>query len=142
MEDLVAILVVVVPAMITGIVSIIVCLITSSASRKKDEAEQNARITEIDNKQSARIAELDSKQNARIVELENKIQFKLMELSAAYQQSTALITEKLAELDKKQSIHNGVIERVFSLEKTSEVHEEKIKFVNNRIADLEHAQKS
>ena len=142
MEDLVAILVVVVPAMITGIVSIIVCLITSSASRKKDEAEQNARITEIDNKQSARIAELDSKQNARIVELENKIQFKLMELSAAYQQSTALITEKLAELDKKQSIHNGVIERVFSLEKTADVHEEKIKVANNRIADLEHAQKS
>ena len=115
MESLIAILVVVVPALITGMVSIIVCLITTSVNRKKDDAEQDKRITE----------------------LENRLQIKLLELSAAYQQSVALITEKIAELDKKQSIHNGVIERVFNLEKKTEVHEEKIKVANNRIADLE-----
>lgn len=52
-----------------------------------------------------------------------------------------LLEYRLKELEKKQDIHNGVIERVYNLEKhcTSchEVTEEKIKVANHRIDDLE-----
>lgn len=49
----------------------------------------------------------------------------------------ALIDFRLAEIEKKQDKHNGVIERVYELEKKAEVFEERQKVANNRISDLE-----
>ena len=62
---------------------------------------------------------------------------KMLELTASVQQSVAVIGCKIDELDRKQAIHNGVIERVYKLEERQSVQEEKIKVANNRIADLE-----
>lgn len=64
---------------------------------------------------------------------------KMLELTANMQQSVAVIGCKIDELDRKQAIHNGVIERVYKLEERQSVQEEKIKVANNRIADLEKA---
>lgn len=44
---------------------------------------------------------------------------------------------RIEQLEKKQDIHNHVIERVYELEKVTEVIEERQKVANNRIADLE-----
>lgn len=44
---------------------------------------------------------------------------------------------RIEQLEKKQDIHNGVIERVYSLEKITEVQEERIRVVNHRIDDFE-----
>lgn len=44
---------------------------------------------------------------------------------------------RIEQLEKKQDIHNHVIERVYELEKVSEVIEERQKVANNRIANLE-----
>lgn len=44
---------------------------------------------------------------------------------------------RIEQLEKKQDIHNRVIERVYELEKVSEVIEERQKVANKRIADLE-----
>ena len=44
---------------------------------------------------------------------------------------------RIEQLEKKQDIHNHVIERVYELEKVSEVIEERQKVANKRIADLE-----
>ena len=44
---------------------------------------------------------------------------------------------RIEQLEKKQDIHNHVIERVYELEKVSEVIEERQKVANNRIKDLE-----
>lgn len=44
---------------------------------------------------------------------------------------------RIEQLEKKQDIHNHVIERVYELEKVSEVIEERQKEANKRIADLE-----
>lgn len=44
---------------------------------------------------------------------------------------------RIEQLEKKQDIHNGVIERVYSLEKITEVQEERIRVANHRIDDLE-----
>lgn len=49
----------------------------------------------------------------------------------------ALIRQEINQLEKKQDIHNGVIERVYQLEKITEVLDERQKTANHRIDDLE-----
>ena len=58
-----------------------------------------------------------------------------------YQASSTrnLIEYKLDELTKRVDLHNGVIERVYSLEKSRDVFEEKLRVANHRIDDLEKA---
>lgn len=56
---------------------------------------------------------------------------------AANRKSTALISYRLEELEKKVNKHNNLIERTYELEKHSEVIDEQIKVANHRIHDLE-----
>ena len=56
-------------------------------------------------------------------------------LSNAFSHSKTIY--RIEQLEKKQDIHNHVIERVYELEKVSEVIEERQKVANKRIADLE-----
>lgn len=58
-----------------------------------------------------------------------------------YQASStrSLIEYKLDELTKRVDLHNGVIERVYNLEKSRDVFEEKLRDANHRIDDLEKA---
>lgn len=63
---------------------------------------------------------------------------RIIELDAKYQQSISLIGCKIDELDRKQAIHNGVIERVYNLEKQMLVQTEKQSVANHRIDDLEN----
>lgn len=49
---------------------------------------------------------------------------------------------RIEQLEKKQDIHNQVIERVYQLEKVTEVLEERQKVANNRIRDLEESERS
>lgn len=51
--------------------------------------------------------------------------------------STALITYRINQLEKKVQAHNNLIERTYRLEETARVHEEKIQVANHRIKDLE-----
>ena len=44
---------------------------------------------------------------------------------------------RIEQLEKKQDIHNQVIERVYQLEKVTEILEERQKTANHRIDDLE-----
>lgn len=48
-----------------------------------------------------------------------------------------LIEYRIKELEKKQDKHNQLIERVYSIEKSVDVLDERIKVANNRIGDLE-----
>ncbi len=48
-----------------------------------------------------------------------------------------LLDYKLEQLTKRVDKHNNVIERTYELEKRTDVQEEQIKVVNNRIKDLE-----
>ena len=52
--------------------------------------------------------------------------------------STALFSYRLDELEKKMTLHNNMITRVYELEKHSAVVDETISVVNHRIADLEN----
>lgn len=49
----------------------------------------------------------------------------------------ALMHQEIGQLEHKQDIHNHVIERVYQLEKATEVLDERQKTANNRIDDLE-----
>jgi type VI protein secretion system component VasK len=55
----------------------------------------------------------------------------------ANRKSTALVAYRLEQLEKKQDIHNGVIDRVYKLEKGVALNKEDIKVANHRIEDLE-----
>lgn len=48
-----------------------------------------------------------------------------------------LIKKDIKDLEEKQDKHNSVIERVYELEKATEVLDERQKQANNRIKDLE-----
>lgn len=56
----------------------------------------------------------------------------------AQKKSSALIAYRLEQLEKKVQLHNNAVERLYEVEKTQEIHEEKIKVANHRIDDLEH----
>ena len=49
-----------------------------------------------------------------------------------------LTNYRIEQLEKKVEKHNGIIERVYALEKHEAVMEEEIKVANHRIDDLEH----
>lgn len=55
----------------------------------------------------------------------------------AQKKTTALIAYRLEQLEKKVQLHNNAVERLYEVEKTQEVHEEKIEVANHRIDDLE-----
>ncbi|WP_312373025.1 hypothetical protein [Lachnoclostridium sp.] len=48
-----------------------------------------------------------------------------------------LTNYRIEQLEKKVEKHNNVVERVFRLEEKDAVHDEQLKVVNHRIADLE-----
>ena len=54
-------------------------------------------------------------------------------------ESNRLIVYRLEQLESKVDKHNNVIERVYELEKNSDVMQEQIKVANHRIEDLERS---
>ena len=55
----------------------------------------------------------------------------------ANKKTTALVAYRLEQLEKKQDVHNQVIDRVYKLEKSVALNSEDIKVANHRIQDLE-----
>ena len=55
----------------------------------------------------------------------------------ANSKTTALLSYRMEQLEKKVDKHNSVIERTFELEKRAALTTEQIKVANHRIDDLE-----
>lgn len=51
--------------------------------------------------------------------------------------TTALISYKIEQLEKQVHKHNQLVERIYGLEKSRDIHTEQIKVANHRIEDLE-----
>lgn len=49
----------------------------------------------------------------------------------------ALMHQEIGQLEKKQDIHNGVIERVYQLEKATEILDERQRTAKQQIDELE-----
>lgn len=47
---------------------------------------------------------------------------------------TNMISYRIEQLEKKQDIHNGVIERVYKLEQQNAIHEVELKEIKEKIA--------
>lgn len=60
----------------------------------------------------------------------------------ANRKSSALISYRLEQLEKKVDLHNSVIERTYNLEQHQAVLDEKIAVANHRIEDLEDLERS
>ena len=60
-----------------------------------------------------------------------------VESDKKHEANVVLVTYRLEQLEKKMDIHNGLIERVYELEKKTDVMEEQIKVANHRISDIE-----
>lgn len=60
-----------------------------------------------------------------------------VESDKKHEANVVLVTYRLEQLEKKMDIHNGLIERVYELEKKTDVMEEQIKVANHRITDIE-----
>ena len=56
--------------------------------------------------------------------------------------ASALIAYRLEQLEKKVTLHNNLVERMYSIEERTSVTEEKVKVVNHRLDDLEKGGKS
>lgn len=53
--------------------------------------------------------------------------------------SIALIQKDIQGLEKKQDLHNSVIERMYGVERSINLLDERIKVANHRIEDLERS---
>lgn len=66
-----------------------------------------------------------------------EVQKQMALLEQKYDLATADIKKDIQALEKKQDTHNGIIERMYSVEKRMELAEERQKTANHRIDDLE-----
>ena len=103
-------------ASVSSIAAIVVCLLNNHAQLRKRDIEQDKHITEI-----------KEELNKQISDVKTELREQMMELNAAYQQSVAVITVKLDDLDKKQEKHNKVIERTYNLESYTKLLDERVK---------------
>lgn len=55
--------------------------------------------------------------------------------------NSKLTNYRIEQLEKKQDMHNKVVERVYHLEERVAVQDEEIKVANHRISDLEDMEK-
>lgn len=55
----------------------------------------------------------------------------------AHKKSTALLSYRLEQLEKKVDLHNQVIDRTYRLEEQAALAEAEFKRVNHRLEDLE-----
>jgi hypothetical protein len=58
--------------------------------------------------------------------------------NASIKEQTDLTLYRIEQLEKKQDKHNGLIDRMYKVEDTCHVLDEKISVANHRIADLEN----
>ena len=128
-------------AIISGVVTLIVSILTFQASTKKDRDKQREDL-------KSELIKYHEKNREEIKEIRQndlrEIRDDLTAMGANLQQKIAIIELSLTHtrqdieaLSQRVEKHNGVIERTYRLEDNDKLLEEKIKVANNRIADLE-----
>jgi chromosome segregation ATPase len=100
---------------------------------KKLRVEQAKYQEEVRESHQKQFEELKKTVNGKIDGLEDSIK----EMKFEYEKQTALTTEKLSQLEKKQDKHNNLIERMYAAEKDIEVLKNREKVSEHRLEDLE-----
>ena len=128
-------------ALISGVVTLLVSIGTWHASAEKDRQNMREEI-------KAELIKYHEKNREEIKDIrENdlrEIRDDVSNMGANLQQTIAIIELELGHtrndittLSNRVEKHNNVIERVFKLEETDKLLDEKISVANHRIADLE-----
>ena len=111
-------------AIISGAVTLVVCLLNNNYQRKRDEKTREAAKEQEQADITVHLEEIKDAQNDSKTQIQNEIE---------------MVKYQLSELTKRVEKHNNVIERTYELEKRTEIQEEKIRVANHRIEDLEKA---
>lgn len=121
-------------AIISGVVTLIVSIGTWHFSAKKDRDKTRDEI-------KAELIKYHEKNRDEIQEIRQndlrELRDDLTAMGANLQQKIAVIETQINTLSDRVEKHNNVIERVFHLEDTDKLLEEKISVANHRISDLE-----
>lgn len=115
-------------ALIASATSITICLVNASVQKKKADAEQDKKLEELRHQ----------------IELNNQqLTSSIQQIKAELQTELAVMNTEMKDIKEKVVKHNNFIERLYAVEKTVEVLDEKQKVANNRISDLErHEEKN
>ena len=128
-------------ALIAGVVTLITTLATLQVTMKKDRDKQRDDIkAELIKYHEKNREEIDKIRQTDLREIRDDVS----QMGANLQQKIAIIEMELGHtrndittLSTRVEKHNNVIERVFRLEETDKLLDEKISVANHRILDLE-----
>ena len=123
----------VIVALIGCCATVIGSVLTFIFEIKKLRVEQAKYQAEVRESHEKQFNELKDTVNGKIGCLEDSIK----EMKFEYEKQTALTTEKLSQLEKKQDKHNNLIERMYAAEKDIEVLKNREKVSEHRLEDLE-----
>ena len=123
----------VIVALIGCCATVIGSVLTFIFEIKKLRVEQAKYQEEVRESHEKQFNELKDTVNGKISCLEDSIK----EMKFEYEKQTALTTEKLSQLEKKQDKHNNLIERMYAAEKDIEVLKNREKVSEHRLEDLE-----
>ena len=123
----------VIVALIGCCATVIGSVLTFIFEIKKLRVEQAKYQEEVRESHEKQFNELKDTVNGKIGCLEDSIK----EMKFEYEKQTALTTEKLSQLEKKQDKHNNLIERMYAAEKDIEVLKNREKVSEHRLEDLE-----
>lgn len=132
----------IITALISGCTTLLVSIGTWHFSARKDREKQREDI-------KAELIKYHEKNREEIQDIRDKdlreIRDDVANMGANLQNKIALIemsmnhtNEKITELSNRVEKHNGVIERVYHLEDSDKLLEEKISVANHRLSDLEN----
>lgn len=132
----------IITALISGCTTLLVSIGTWHFSAKKDREKQREDI-------KAELIKYHEKNREEIQDIRDKdlreIRDDVANMGANLQNKIALIemsmnhtNEKITELSNRVEKHNGVIERVYHLEDSDKLLDEKISVANHRLSDLEN----
>ena len=132
----------IITALISGCTTLLVSIGTWHFSARKDREKQREDI-------KAELIKYHEKNREEIQDIRDKdlreIRDDVANMGANLQNKIALIemsmnhtNEKITELSNRVEKHNGVIERVYHLEDSDKLLDEKISVANHRLSDLEN----
>lgn len=123
----------VIVALIGCCATVIGSVLTFIFEIKKLRVEQAKYQEEVRESHQKQFDELKDTVNNKVSGLEDSIK----EMKFEYEKQTALTTEKLSQLEKKQDKHNNLIERMYAAEKDIEVLKNRERLSEHRLEDLE-----
>lgn len=128
----------VIVALIGCCATIIGSILTYAYQIKKLRTEQIQHNESVRSEQQTQFNDLKDTIEKRIDTINDSVK----EMKFEYEKNTALTTEKISQLEKKQDKHNNLIERMYMVEKDVEVLKNREKVSEHRLSDLERNDES